>query len=76
MAAASIVARACQLEGIEYLSERVGFRLPLGATHVLDAGRRVVAELGEAGLAEVAKVHFSTTRRVLGGVRQSDGGNR
>ena len=76
VAAASIVARACQLEGIEHLSERVGFRLPLGATHVLDAGRRVVAELGEDGLAEVAKVHFSTTRRVLGAVGQSDGGNR
>jgi len=73
VAAASIVARACQLEGIEHLSERVGFRLPLGATHVLDAGRRVVAELGEEGLAEVAKTHFATTRRVL---EQRDGGNR
>ena len=65
VAAASIVARARQLEEIERLSERVGFRLPLGATHVVDAGRRVVAELGEEGLAEVAKVHFATTRRVL-----------
>ncbi|CAN5725965.1 hypothetical protein BH18ACT11_BH18ACT11_05230 [soil metagenome] len=76
VAAASIVARAGQLEGIEHLSERIGFRLPLGATHVLDAGRRVVAELGEEGLTEVAKVHFSTTRRVLEGFGQSDGGNR
>lgn len=76
VAAASIVARAYQLKGIEHLSERVGFRLPLGATHVLDAGRRVVRELGEAGLAGVAKVHFSTTRRVLEGSGQSDGGNR
>ena len=76
VAAASIVARARQLEGMEHLSERVGFRLPLGATHVLDAGRRVVAQLGEEGLAEVAKVHFSTTRRVLAGFEQSDGGNR
>lgn len=76
VAAASIVARAYQLEGIEHLSERVGFRLPLGATHVLDAGRRVVRELGEAGLAGVAKVHFSTTRRVLEGTRPNNGGNR
>jgi ribonuclease HIII len=65
VAAASIVARARQLEEIEDLSERVGFRLPLGATHVVDAGRRVVAELGEDGLAGVAKTHFATTRRVL-----------
>jgi ribonuclease HIII len=72
VAAASIMARARQLQEIEDLSERVGFRLPLGATHVVDAGRRVVEELGEEGLAEVAKTHFATTRRVL---EQRDGGN-
>ncbi|HEX5849529.1 MAG TPA: hypothetical protein VFY59_10060 [Rubrobacter sp.] len=71
VAAASIVARARQLEEIERLSEQVGFRLPLGATHVVDAGRRVVEELGEEGLAGVAKVHFATTRRVLA---RHDGG--
>jgi ribonuclease HIII len=71
VAAASIVARARQLEEIEHLSERVGFRLPLGATHVVDAGRRVLAELGEDGLSGVAKTHFATTRRVL---EQHDGG--
>jgi ribonuclease HIII len=71
VAAASIVARARQLEEIEDLSERVGFRLPLGATHVVDAGRRVVAEWGEEGLAGVAKTHFATTRRVL---ERDDGG--
>jgi ribonuclease HIII len=75
VAAASIVARARQLEEIEHLSERVGFRLPLGATHVVDAGRRVVDELGEEGLAGVAKTHFATTRRVLEMASQSDGGN-
>jgi len=72
VAAASIVARARQLEELERLSEWVGFKLPLGATHVVDAGRRVVGELGEVGLAEVAKIHFATTRRVL---EQNDGGN-
>jgi ribonuclease HIII len=71
VAAASIVARARQLEELEHLSERVGFRLPLGATHVVDAGRRVLAELGEDGLAGMAKTHFATTRRVL---EQHDGG--
>jgi ribonuclease HIII len=74
VAAASIVARARQLEEIERLSQRVGFVLPLGATHVIGAGRRVVGERGQEGLAEVAKIHFATTRRVLETVEQSDGG--
>jgi ribonuclease HIII len=72
VAAASIVARARQLEELERLSEGVGFRLPLGATHVVDAGRRIVRESGEDALEKVAKTHFATTRRVL---EQSDGGN-
>lgn len=76
VAAASIVARARQLEGIGRLSGLVGFELPLGATHVVEAGRRVLVELGEDGLAGVAKVHFATTRRVLGTAGQSDGGSR
>ena len=75
VAAASIVARARQLEEIEHLSERIGFGLPLGATHVVEAGRRVVGELGEDGLAEVAKIHFATTRRVLKTAEQSNGGD-
>jgi ribonuclease HIII len=49
--------------------------LPLGATHVVEAGRRVVGELGEEGLAEVAKIHFATTRRVLETAGRSDGGD-
>jgi ribonuclease HIII len=75
VAAASIMARARQLEEIERLSERVGFGLPLGATHVMEAARRVVGELGVDGLAEVAKIHFATTRRVLKTAEQSNGGN-
>ena len=74
VAAASIVARARQLEEIDRLSEQVGFGLPLGATHVVEAGRRVVGKLGEDSLAEVAKIHFATTRRVLETAEQSDGG--
>ena len=65
VAAASVLARARYLEEMEALSEEVGFELPRGATHVLEAARRVVEERGEEGLAEVAKVHFSTTARVL-----------
>lgn len=73
VAAASILARARQLEEVDRLSEEVGFRLPLGATHVLDAGRRVVRELGEDGLAKVAKIHFATTKQVL--LVDKNGGN-
>ena len=46
VAAASIVARARQLDEVDRLSGRLGFRLPLGATHVVGAGRRIVQELG------------------------------
>jgi ribonuclease HIII len=75
VAAASVVARAWQLQEIERLSHQVGFRLPRGATHVIEAGRRVVCEVGEEGLAGVAKIHFATTLRVLGPAEQSDGGD-
>ena len=40
-----------------------------------DLGRRVVRDLGEEGLAEVAKTHFATTHRVLGKAVQRDGGD-
>ena len=65
VAAASILARARYLEEMEALSDEVGFELPRGATPVLEAARRVVEERGEEGLAKLAKVHFSTTARVL-----------
>jgi ribonuclease HIII len=76
VASASVLARARQLDEMDRLSERVGFRLPLGATHVVDAGRRVVKELGEEGLAEAAKIHFATTRRVLEAAQTSDGSDQ
>ena len=73
VAAASILARARQLDEVDRLSESVGFRLPLGATHVLDAGRRVVRERGRRELDRVAKTHFATTKRVIG--EEKDGGD-
>jgi ribonuclease HIII len=65
VAAASILARARYLEEMDALSEKVGFELPRGATHVLEATQRVIEERGLKGLAEVAKVHFGTTARAL-----------
>jgi len=73
VAAASILARARQLDEVDRLSEEVGFQLPLGATHVIDAGRRVVRERGRRELDRVAKTHFATTKRVIG--RDDNGGN-
>ena len=67
VAAASIMARARQLEEMDRLSGRSGFRLPRGSTEVIGAGRRVVREAGEEGLQDVAKTSFAITARILGG---------
>lgn len=66
VAAASILARAKYLEEMERLSDRAGFELPRGSTHVTDAARRVYRERGMEGLRDVAKVHFATTEQVTG----------
>jgi ribonuclease HIII len=58
VAAASILARARFLEELRRLSGWVGFDLPKGATHVVDAGRRVFKERGEVGLDLFAKSSF------------------
>lgn len=78
VAAASILARAKYLEEMERLSERAGFELPRGSTHVLDAARRVYRERGMEGLRDVAKVHFATTQQVTGdsGTRVKGGRER
>lgn len=65
VAAASILARARQLEEMDRLSGSVGFELPRGATHVIGAGQRVHAERGMEGLKDVAKVSFATTKRIM-----------
>lgn len=70
VAAASILARARYLEEMEKLSRRVGFELPRGSSHVLEAARRVYRERGDEGLAEVAKTSFATTRQVVGETRE------
>lgn len=74
VAAASIMARARYLEEMDRLSERVGFRLPLGSTHVEEGVRRVYEGLGPEGLREVAKVHFATTEKLFGAGWERGGG--
>lgn len=66
VAAASIVARAEFLAGLAQLEAQHGLRLPKGAGAPTVAAARVVAARGgEALLAQVAKMHFATTRQVL-----------
>jgi len=72
VAAASVVARAVFLETLDALSARIGLTLPKGATHVMEAAKELYRRGGEELLAEVAKLHFKTTR----GVRQDQEAGR
>jgi ribonuclease HIII len=66
VAAASILARAQFLEGLERASSLAGIKLPKGASQaVIVAGRSVVNKQGKAFLSQVAKTHFRTTEQVI-----------
>jgi len=66
VAAASVLARAAFLYKLKDLGDAIGIELPKGATNVIGVGKRVVATHGREGLARVAKMHFKTTKQVLG----------
>jgi ribonuclease HIII len=66
VAAASILARAEFLARLARLSAEFGIALPKGATTVTGAAREFVARHGAEKLGEVAKLHFKTTRQVVG----------
>lgn len=61
VAAASILARAEFLRKHSLLSRKFDMALPLGSTHVKDAGRELIRKHGKAILREVAKQHFKIT---------------
>lgn len=66
VAAASILARAAFLEGLEELSRTLSFTLPKGAAaHVTTAAKQLVERHGKEVLSDVAKLHFKTTQQVL-----------
>lgn len=66
VAAASILARAGFIEGIETLSQEIGFPLPKGASGaVLSAGVKLVSQRGPEVLDKVAKTHFKTKGEIL-----------
>lgn len=63
VAAASIIARAKFLAGVQRLSDEIGLPLPLGAgPQVNVAARRLIAAQGRGSLGKVAKLHFKTTQ--------------
>ncbi len=66
VAAASILARTAFVRSLERLSAEAGEPLPRGATHVVPVARRLYEEGGEQLLRRLAKVHFKTTKKVLG----------
>ena len=66
VAAASILARAAFVEGIEQLGMELGIELPKGASpQVVSAGKKLVAKYGESVLINAAKMHFKTKDQVL-----------
>jgi ribonuclease HIII len=66
VAAASILARAGFLEGMETLSQEIDFVLPKGAgSPVLIAGVKLVVKHGPDILDKVAKTHFKTKSEIL-----------
>ena len=72
VAAASIMARAGFLQGLDRLSAQAGVRLPKGASAQVDAaGRELVKRLGPGSLVQYAKRHFKNTERVLQGIARS-----
>jgi ribonuclease HIII len=66
VAAASILARAAFLEGLEALSKQYGIEIPKGASsQVVRVGKQLVNKFGPAILEQVAKLHFKTKEEVL-----------
>ena len=67
VAAASVLARAGFVEGLKALSQEHGTKLPAGAgSPVLRAGREIARTMGPKVFPGIAKMHFATTRQVLG----------
>lgn len=67
VAAASILARAEFLLRLKRLSDDIGTTLPKGASPAVElAGKMIVKKHGQERLGTVAKLHFKTTKTVLG----------
>src|SRR2546426_6562777 len=68
VAAASILARDSFLKKREDLGKAYRLDFPKGSSNVIDFGKRLVQEHGMEVLANVAKIHFATTKDITGGI--------
>jgi ribonuclease HIII len=68
VAAASVLARDVFLRKFDDMRESYLLDFPKGATHVVDFGKDLVETHGIGVLQNVAKLHFSTTKQITGGV--------
>lgn len=67
VAAASILARETFVNWMDEASRRSGIDLPLGASKkIVEAAKKVILQYGEDILPKVAKLHFKTTKEILG----------
>lgn len=65
VAAASILARAAFLEGIEKLSQEMEMTIPKGASSkVIQVAQKLVAKFGKDVLQKLAKTHFKTMNQI------------
>jgi len=66
VAAASILARASFLKGLEELSDQYNHKFLKGASSlVIESGRKFVEKYGADALEKVAKVHFKTKNQIV-----------
>lgn len=73
VAAASLLARAAFVEGLENLGKMVDLPLPKGAnSHVIEIGKKILRKHGKAMLAKVGKLHFKTAGMILDAEDASD----
>jgi ribonuclease HIII len=66
VAAASILARAAFLEGLEQLENQFHIKLPKGVSPaVLSAAKKAIVERGKEILPQISKTHFKTTQELF-----------
>ena len=71
VAAASIIARDEFVTRLRRLGKEFGIELPKGASSAVEAaGVELVKKHGREALSKVAKMHFRTSQKVLGGAAQ------
>jgi ribonuclease HIII len=64
VAAASVLARSEFIDRMREMSETYGMQFPKGSTNVIPTAERFVLKYGDRALLNVAKIHFSITRKI------------